>query len=499
MTDQFLALQGPPPLPDTLEDAHRVIGLLWGELKDMASRVEKLSAEVARQAAPIEELEERLKHDSSNSSKPPSQDRMKGRPDQGKRKSSGRKKGGQPGHVHNVRELAPETEMDAIERYYPEGRCGCGGQIQPDAEPCQRHQVFDLPEIRYIATEYQRFAGCCDRCGRRTQAQLPDWLPTGQMGPGLVAWIALMSGHYRLSTRCIQSLLESRWGLSFSLGAISEAQGPVGEWLEPLHEQVGEAVRQAKVAHADETTHYREQNRHWWWVLCTAQAAYFLIHASRGKKAARELLGGFMGILLTDRHGGYNDCPSRLRQLCWAHIIRNLEAMAGRPGEAGALGRWLVRAARLVIRMEHAWRRSQYRSAHYRRRLEAMRRNFRAALEQGARQHAGQKTGAACLRLLQDEPMLWTFLGQPGIPLTNNTAERALRPYGVWRKTSFFSQSDRGDVFRARVLTVTETRMRLKISAYNLLRRVCEQGQRNEAITVRLPLPHAPALLPAPA
>ena len=101
-------------MPDTLEDAHRVIGLLWGELKDMASRVEKLSAEVARQAAPIEELEERLKHDSSNSSKPPSQDRMKGRPDQGKRKSSGRKKGGQPGHVHNVRELAPETEMDAI-------------------------------------------------------------------------------------------------------------------------------------------------------------------------------------------------------------------------------------------------------------------------------------------------------------------------------------------------------------------------------------------------
>jgi hypothetical protein len=168
------------------------------------------------------------------------------------------------------------------------------------------------------------------------------------MGAGRVAWIALMSGHYRLSTRCIQSLLESQWGLSFSLGAISEAQGPVGAWLEPLHEQVGEAVRQAPVAHADETTHYREQRRHWLWVLCTAHAAYFVVHASRGKKAARALLGGFMGILLTDRHGGYNDYPAPLRQVCWAHVIRNLKAQAGRKGEAGALGEWLVRVARLA-------------------------------------------------------------------------------------------------------------------------------------------------------
>lgn len=369
--------------------------------------------------------------------------------------------------------------MDAIERYYPDAHCGCGGQIQPESAPYQRHQVFDLPEIRYSATEYQRFAGCCDRCGRKAQARLPEWVPAGQRGPGLIAWIALMSGHYRLSARCIQSLLESQWGLSFSLGAISEAQAPV--------------------AHADETTHYRAQNRYWRWVLCTTQAAYFVIHGSRGKKAAQALLGGFVGVLLTDRHGGYNDYPARLRQLCWAHVIRNLEAIAGRKGEAGELGEWLVRVARLIIRLEQAWRRSDYRSLHYRRRLEAFRLNFTAALQQGAARHAGQRTGNACQRLLQDESMLWTFLERSGLPLTNHTAERALRPYVVWRKTSFFSQSDRGDMFRARILTVTETCKRLGLSAYTLLRRVCEQGQRQEEITVRLPLPHKPVLLPAPA
>ena len=148
---------------------------------------------------------------------------------------------------------------------------------------------------------------------------------------------------------------------------------------------------------------------------------------------------------------------------------------------------WLIRVARLTIRMEHAWQRSGYQSPHYRQRLEDMRTNFKAALEQGEQWHGGQRTGNACKRLLRDEPMLWTFLKTPGIPLTNNTAERALRPYVVWRKTSFFSQPERGDMFRARILTVTETCKRLGISAYSILRQACEQGQRKEEITVRLP------------
>jgi transposase len=485
--------KGPPPLPDTLEDAHRVIGLLWEDLK-------RLAAVVERQSARIEELEEKLGCNSANSSTPPSQDRMKGGGD-GKpgRKPSGRKKGGQPGHPHPARELLPASAMGEVIRYYPDTACPCGGRVRMEAQPCHRHQVFDLPEVTYTATEHQRFAGCCDRCGRHAKASLPDWLPAGQMGPGLVAWIALMGGYYRLSTRCIQSLLESQWGLAFCLGAVSAAQGPVGQWLRPLHAQVAEEVRKAPVAHADETTHYREQRRGWLWVLCTAQAAYFMVHASRGKAAARELLCGFVGVLVTDRHGGYNGYPDALRQFCWAHLIRNLEAIAGRQGDAGELGRWLARVARLAVRMEHAWRRSGYRSQHYRRRLEALRMDFKAALEQGAARHAGQRTGNTCRRLLADEGMLWTFLGRPGIPLTNNTAERALRPYVVWRKTSFFSQSDRGDEFRARVLTVTETCKRLGVNAYSLLRRVCEQGQRNEEITVRLPFPRTALALPAQA
>ena len=176
--------------------------------------------------------------------------------------------------------------------------------------------------------------------------------------------------------------------------------------------------------------------------------------------------------------------------MIWAHIIRNLERMAGFKGDPGDLGRWLVHFARIIIQLEHRWRKSGYQSEHYRRRLIAARENFKHSLEQGHAQHDGKKTGRMCKELLKAEPMLWRFMASPGLDLTNNTAERALRPYVIWRKTSFFSQSERGDLFRARVMTVAETCRRLDLCAYTLLREVCEQGIRGEAITIRLPIDH---------
>ena len=86
--------------------------------------------------------------------------------------------------------------------------------------------------------------------------------------------------------------------------------------------------------------------------------------------------------------------------------------------------------------------------------------------------------------------MLWRFLESPGLDLTNNTAERALQPYVIWRKTSYFFQLERGDLFRARVMTVTESCRRLKLCADTLLREVCEPGIQKQSVTIRLPIDH---------
>ncbi len=275
MNKRHLDLTKAPPLPDTLEESHQVILALWEV--------------VAELQAWKDELEEQLNTGSDNSSSPPSQDSPKKRAERKRKAATGRQKGAQTGHKKYERALLPEDQVDTIKRYYPDTRCECGGLIHIDSY--QRHQVFDVPEVRYEITEHQRYTGCCQRCGERRTAHFPQSVPTGQMGPGLIAWISLMNGRYHLTLRQIESLLQEQWGLEFSLGAISQSQEKLNNWLVPVYHQIGESVRNADPGYADETRHYRNRSVYWLWSLSTTQAAYFLIHYSRGKGAAKELPG----------------------------------------------------------------------------------------------------------------------------------------------------------------------------------------------------------------
>jgi hypothetical protein len=396
--------------------------------------------------------------------------------------------------------MVDESALDGLKHYYPEGECACGGAIALETEPHLRHQVFDLPVVKYTVTEHRVHAGCCRRCGKRHQGGLPDDVPVGQMGPGLIASIGLLNGGHQLSTRALQALLVEQWGLRFSLGAISESQDKLAEWLKAPHAHIGDVAKAAPVAHADETTHYRyspEQGleRQWLWTLTAGPAVYFGTHYSRGKRAAGSLLEGFDGVLVSDRLGSYSCHPQERRQVCLAHVIRNLTAMSQRKGESGRLGERLVRLLRLVFRVEHGWREGRYGDSRYQYRLDQLQQAFHQGIEQGAGWTSCKKTMNQCRQLLRDEPMLWTFRRYPDVPLTNNAAERAVRPYVIWRKTSFFSQSARGDRFRERILSVTESCKRLGVMAYAFLRTVCEQGIRNQPVTARLPFPSVmPAL-----
>ncbi len=484
-----LDLSGPPPQPATLAEAQQIIDLLWRMYQDLLIKQER-SAELQQELlSRIELLEEQRATDSGSSSKPPSSDTPEQRAKRRKKRRSGKAQGAQPGHPKHERALVAETEVNRFERFFPEGGCACGQPLTIDPEPALRHQVFDLPEVRYQVTEYQLYSGCCRACGQRTTARLPEWVPRGQMGPGLISWIGVLAGQFHLSVRKIQSFFREQWQLHVSVGAISQAQGKMNDWLGPVYRQIGEHVRSADIAHADETTHYRHTERRWLWCLTTPLAVYLLTHYSRGKAAAMALLGGFGGVLVTDHYAGYNDYVRCLRQLCWAHLIRRFERIARRAGAGGDIGQRLLRLAHTVIRTRHRWQHGHLTLYQYRRRMQRLRQAMRAVLEQGQALRGAKRTATQCEYLLKDYDLYWTFLQDPRIPLTNNAAERALRPYVIWRKLSFASQSHRGDQFRPMILSVIETARRLQISTSALLREICTQGLRGEPISTKLPLP----------
>jgi transposase len=98
-------------------------------------------------------------------------------------------------------------------------------------------------------------------------------------------------------------------------------------------------VAQAEMAHLDETGWKEKGKQHWLWVAVTKLATVFLVSCSRSRKALQELIGeSFQGILHSDRWGSYNIVAPLQRQLCWAHLKRDFQALSERKTRAGPLG-----------------------------------------------------------------------------------------------------------------------------------------------------------------
>lgn len=185
-------------------------------IADLRRQVAALQAELAA-------LKEALAKSSRNSSKPPFSDgpRVKARP---KKPSSGRKPGGQPGHKRHERVLVPPEKVQEVVPCRPKQCEACAGLLHgQDPEP-HRHQVFELPPIEPIVTEYQQHALDCRLCNHRTMGKLPESVSTRAFGPTVDAVVSVLMGVYRLTKRQVPELMRDVFGLPMSVGAVIRCQ-----------------------------------------------------------------------------------------------------------------------------------------------------------------------------------------------------------------------------------------------------------------------------------
>ena len=230
---------------------------------------------------------------------------------------------------------------------------------------------------------------------------------------------------------------------------------------------------------------------YWLWALATAQAVYFMTHASRGMNAADQLLADVAGVVVTDDYAGYNHLPIHRRQLCWAHLLRHFVAMGERTGSAGKVGRELELLTRMLYRVRHRLDEGRIDEPIWRRRSERVRRRVR--LVAGARDHDCEldtRTRAQCAHGCSSASRC---CGPTSVEPTNPAGqqprrERAIRPYVIWRRLSYAVQSHRGNQFRPMILTVVGTAERLGLNAYGYLRRICTEQQETGRVTTMLPL-----------
>ena len=190
---------------------------------------------------------------------------------------------------------------------------------------------------------------------------------------------------------------------------------------------------------------------------------------------------------MTDRWSAYNWYPVRWRQLCWAHLLRDIEAMRERGGGSQEIGEALKRQAQQMFHWWHRVRDGTLSRSSFRSYMSPVRREVERLLEAGSTCGV-PKTEGMCREILKLRQALWTFVHLDGVEPTNNTAERAIRPGVLWRKGSFGTHSAQGSRFVEAMMTVVATLTQQQRNVLEYLTAACEAALRDEP---------APSLLPA--
>jgi transposase len=454
-------------------------------IRALEARVETLTSIVHALQEQVGTLQEQLNQTSRNSSRPPSSDPLQHQRPQ--RPRGQRRRGGQPGHPGSTRTLIPVADVDAVVVIKPAQCTHCQAPLSGDDPTPWRHQVIEIPPLKPVVTEYQWHQLACPACGETTRAPWPAGVPSGTYGPRVQATVALCTGAYRLSKRTVQQAMEEVFGVPMSVGTISHLEQATTAAVAAPVEEARTYVHEQAVAHLDETS-WRQGDKHaWLWVAVTSWVTVFVVRMSRGGEVARELLGKrFGGILVTDRYSAYNWYPVRWRQLCWAHLLRDFEAMRARGGCSEELGDALLAQAHQMFTWWHRVQEGTLKRSTFRSSMTPLRREVERLLEAG--RHCGMpKTAGTCRDILKRREALWTFVQVAGVEPTNNAAERSIRPGVLWRKGSFGTQSAEGSRFVESMLTVVATLKQQQRNVLEYLTAACEAALRGDT---------APSLLP---
>jgi len=457
-------------------EAQAIIRLLLARIAEQDRRIAALEAEAAA-----------LQKTPRNSSLPPSSEHPHAKPPRDKeRRGPMNKRGGQPGHPKHERPLLPAEQCQDVVPLKPEACRRCGeALVGTDPEPL-RHQVWEIPEIKPLVTEYQLHRLTCPCCQTSTCAARPAGVPNSQGGPRLVALVALLMGCFRQSTRRVALFLDSVLNQPCSPGWVVKLQQQATAALTPAYEELARQLPAEDVLAIDESPTKEGQRKAWLGTFVAATYTVFALRTTRAATVLQELLTDvFDGVVQCDRAKMY---WSRGRlQWCWAHLKRDVQALIDHPDrQVKRLGQDLMRCTQELFRQWSRCRDGTITYADMQRLLRPTRQQVEGLLLRGVFSGNAEITGM-CQELYKHRQRLWTFLEVPGVEPTNNASERALRHAGIWRKLSFGTQSAQGSRFVATILTIVETCRQQSRSVFEYLTTAMKAHFAHES---------APSLLP---
>lgn len=243
------------------------------------------------------------------------------------RVSTGRKKGGQPGHkptrmaVQDKSDHVIEIHVKAV----PSG-------AQPVYDECGniRYYCAQVKDAKFV-TEVNEYHFIPDENGIELTAQTMNRFRINPViySNHLKSQVLYLQSKGVVSLNRLCTILNE-----LSCKELNITEGSVVNWMREFDEQsteyrgyVLEQILKSRLVHVDETGYRLNGQQAWIHVLCTDLYAYFIMTKKRKdrEKGPLKLLENFMNILMHDHYKAYYDLEC-FHAECNAHILRSLQA-----------------------------------------------------------------------------------------------------------------------------------------------------------------------------
>lgn len=298
--------------------------------EELLSIIDQLSKQIIALTLNVEELTKKLAHyqhpkNSGNSSIPPSKDENRPKRNQSLREKSGRKPGAQQGHKGTA--LIMAAVPDKIEKLIPD-YCNCCGKDLKEIEAvlASKRQVVELPVIKPIYVEYQNFIRNCS-CGHQQKGTYPPNVTNHiQYGSSVEALVGYFSVYQYLPFKRMTELFSDVFDLPISQGSIGNLLQRLGDKSQVVYDAIQNSIAKSRSVGGDETGLKVNGDKFWAWIWQNTMLTFIAISINRGKKTVQKLFpkGFINAILNSDRWKTHITTHARGHQLCFAHLLRDL-------------------------------------------------------------------------------------------------------------------------------------------------------------------------------
>lgn len=383
----------------------------------------------------------------------------------------------------------------------------CTTELRPIGREYVREEVEFIPAHLRVHKIYRHSYECptckADGADMIVKAETPQpIIPKSLASPSSVAW--LLHQKFEMSLPFHRQEKEGeRYGIALNRTTMANwVINASNRWLTPLYERLREELLDGTIAFADETTMQvlkepgkKPTSKSYMWLYRNGtetdnHIVLYDYRPTRGGSHPKTFLDGFKGYLHCD---GYNKVEGITRVGCWAHVRRKFyDGIPKSPSSSKTsqceIGRQycdrlfklekqlaeLSSADRLKKRQEKAL---------------PILNDFWQCVDQT---HAlpGSLLGKALSYAKNQKPYLMNYLLDGDLHLSNNLAERSIRPFVVGRKAWNFSASTKGATSSAIAYSLIETAKENGLDAYKYLKYLFEE-------LPNLPFKEEPELLQA--